>query len=134
LTSYDEATADQLRLVLRLEPEADTDPGEVERCARQLRTEILETDVDSVEPVVGGLAPSGAKGLDPATAEWLITLSASGGVLTTVIGAAKAWVERSGRDHRVAITLDGDKIELDRVTAEEREALVAAFVHRHQAG
>ena len=126
--------SDERELLLRLEPEVGADPEEIERLARQLRAEMLDTDIDSIAPVQAGKPVPGAKGDPVAWTEWLITLSASGGVLTTVLAAAKAWIERSGRAHRVVITMDGDTIELERATPQERDELLKAFVDRHRTG
>src|SRR5690242_5535134 len=118
------ASRDGCELVLRLEPEAGTEPEEVERSARRLRAEVLATDIDAMTPVATGAPMPGAKGADPVTiSEWLVTLSASGGVLTAVLAAAKAWIERSGRAHRVVVTMHGDTLELERATSQEREQL-----------
>jgi hypothetical protein len=132
----DEApTSDERQLVLRFEPEAGSDLDEVERGAGQLRAEMLATDIDTMIPVAIGAPVPGAKGVDPVTvSEWVVTLSASGGVLATLIATAKAWVERSGRAHRIVVTMDGDTIELERAAPGEREKLLTAFVERHRTG
>jgi hypothetical protein len=41
------------------------------------------------------------------------------------------WLNQQSRKHRIAITIDGDTIELGRATADEQRQLVEAFVRNH---
>ncbi|MFG1613862.1 hypothetical protein ACGFI3_13935 [Nonomuraea wenchangensis] len=61
----------------------------------------------------------------------LVALSASGGVLPTMIGTLRDWLKRQARRHRIAVTIDGDVIELERAAAEERRDLLEAYIRRH---
>jgi len=120
----------EVRVVL--EPDPDTDPDDAERLGRQLRDELRDLDVDDVEPVAGGAPPPGAKsGALTSLTEWLVTL-AGGGVLAPVIGTITAWLTRGAGDHKVAVTIDGDTLELGRATDTERAEIIDAFVRRHQ--
>jgi hypothetical protein len=122
----------ELRVVL--EPDPDTDPGDGERLGRQLRNELRDLDVDDIEPVQGVLPPDGAKsGVLASLTEWLVTLS-GGGVIVPVISTIKAWLARGAGSHKVTVTIDGDTLELERASDDERAELVDAFIRRHQPG
>lgn len=112
------------------DPELDAEAGE--RTARQLRAEIAELDIESVRAVAAGPAPDGAKGADAVTVGAIVVaVSASGGLLTTLVGTVRDWLSRSAARHRVSLTIDGDTIDLERATADERRELIEAYIRRH---
>ncbi len=132
-SSSDHATATaSVSAILVLQPDPDTDPEREERLVRRLRSEINELDIESIVPVTAGELPKGAKGVDPVTlGALLVAFSASGGVFTTLIGTVQNWLDRQTGRHRIAVTIDGDTIELERATAEQQRELLDAFVQRH---
>src|SRR4051812_31078212 len=81
-----------LQVLLALEGEPGADPEEIERLSRQLRAELLELDVDRVAAVPAGPSPPGAKGDAVSVAQWLLTLSATGGVFATVVATVRDWL------------------------------------------
>jgi len=115
-----------------LEPDADADAEDVERLARQLRTELRSLDVDGVSAVGSQEAPQGAKGVGAAMTEWLVTLSSGGGVFVTLIATVKDWLGRRTEEHKIKVTIDGDTLELSRATPVEQAELIQTFVRRHQ--
>jgi hypothetical protein len=122
----------QLELRLVLEPEVGADAEEADRLRRQLRSELRELDVDDVRSVPGSAPPPGAKGDAASVMEWLVTLSAGGGVFATVVATLKDWLGRRGEAHRITLTIDKDTIELSSAGDAERAELIQAFVRRHQ--
>ena len=121
-----------MNLLLVLEPDPELDPDACERLTRQLRTELVELDVESVVPAMGGTTPDGAKGTDPVTlGAVIVALSASGGVFTGLIETLRDWLGRHAGRHRISVTIDGDTIELERATAGQQRELVDAYVRRH---
>ncbi|UBU19202.1 effector-associated constant component EACC1 [Nonomuraea gerenzanensis] len=117
-------------LVLRSDP--DTDPEREEHLVRRLRSEINQLDIESIVPVAAGELPQGAKGVDPVTlGALLVAFSASGGVFTTLIGGVQNWLDRQTGRHRIAVTIDGDTIELERASATQQRELLDAFIQRH---
>jgi hypothetical protein len=90
--------------------------------------------VESVSPMPGPPAPEGAKVGDPASwSTLLLTLAASGGVLTTVIGTLRDWLLRQPAPAVIEVSMGGDSIKLEgSSTKEERQRLVEAFIARHE--
>ncbi len=122
----------ELRLVLEPDPSADAE--ETEHLAHALRSELRQLDVHDVSTVAAGAPPPGSKGVDVAlVAEWLVTMSASGGLLSTVVATVNDWLSRRTVPHKVTLTIDGDTVELSSATPEEQRELVQAFVRRHGA-
>ena len=120
-------------LVVVADPEAD--PETAARQARRLRAEIAELDVESVRHAPGTAAPDGAKGADPVTAgAILVALGASGGMFTVLVETVRDWLGRQSARHRVSVTIDGDTIELEHPSADERRDLIDTFVRRHTGG
>ena len=122
-----------MEVLVALEPDPGTDPEDVERLGRQLRNELRALDVDDVAVLDIGLPPDGAKsGAAASLTEWLVTLSAGGGVFVTVIGTLKEWLTRRGAAHELTVTIDGDTLELSNATQTERAEVIETFVRRHQ--
>jgi hypothetical protein len=120
------------QLLVALAPEPDADADEVDRLARQLRSELRDLDVGEVTETGGRPAPEGAKGADAASVgEWLVTLSAGGGVFVSVIAALREWLGRRQGAHRVTVTLDGDTLELSSASSAEQTRLIEAFLREH---
>ena len=109
------------------------DDEEVESCGRHLRAELLGLDVESVDPIRATSPPLGARAGDPVTWTTLaITLTASGGILTTTIGALRDWLIRQRSVTAIDLTMDGDSIRIEGGINEDRERLISAFVARHK--
>jgi hypothetical protein len=125
-------TDQTIRVHLGLDADPEADAEESERAARQLREELLELDVETVEFAKGGETPEGAKaGAAPDLSTILLTLAASGGVLTTIIGVLQSWLTRHER-RSVTLEIDGDKIEITGISSEEQKRLIDAWMHRHR--
>jgi hypothetical protein len=122
-----------MEVLVVLEPDPGTDPEDSERLGRQLRNELRGLDVDEVIPVTAPAAPPGAKsGATASLTEWLVTLSAGGGVFVSVIATIKDWLGRRAGAHKVTLTIDGDTLELSSASPTERAELIETFVRRHQ--
>ncbi len=107
-----------------------TDKEELEMVTRQLREELLGLDVEDVDFVSTGEAPEKAKAGDPVT--WgtlLLTLAASGGVITTVINAVQSWLTRADR-RSITLEIDGDKLEIKGISSEEQQRLTDEWLKR----
>lgn len=121
-----------MEVLVALEPDPGADAEEIDRLGRQLRQELRSLDVDDIAPVAGAPAPPGAKGDVASIAQWLVTLSGTGGVVATVVATVRDWLSRRSAGHKVTLTIDGDTLELESASSAERAQLVDTFVRRHQ--
>jgi len=125
-------SGDSIELAVEIDAGPDSDEIETEELSRGLSDELRELDIDQVTPAAA-TAPEGAKVGDPVTWQTLlVTLSASGGVLTTVIAAVSEWLRRRQRPIGVVLKIGDDSLTLPASTEEERRLLVETFVQRHQ--
>jgi hypothetical protein len=122
----------EVLVVLELEPGTDTE--EAARLGQQLRAELLESDIEAMRRVPAPETPAGVKGPALDWGQWLLTLSATGGVFTSVIMVARDWLDRNARVKRLKMTIGDDTIELERATTDEREVLIRDWVQRHEGG
>ncbi|MEV6523335.1 hypothetical protein AB0M43_15395 [Longispora sp. NPDC051575] len=121
-------------LHLSFVPDPDRDDEATDRLTRGLRADLRTLDVEFA-PQPLGESPEGAKGADPVTVgAVVVALSGAGGLLPACLGIVQDWLGRQSRRHRIAVTIDGDTIELDRATTDQQQTLVDAFVRRHSAG
>lgn len=111
----------------------DRDEDERFELAQRLRTELLELDVAGVEFARGGAAPAGSKADAVTLSTILLTLGASGGVFTTVVGAVRDWLLRQPDPGVVVdVTIDGDSFRIEGASTGERQRLLDVFVERHR--
>ena len=69
------------------------DPSELDELTRQLRTQIEELNIDSVEQVSAGAAPEGTKAADlSAIGQMAVTLAPA--IVPPLFDLLKSWVER----------------------------------------
>lgn len=112
----------------------DSDEDERFELAQRLRAELLELDVAGVELASGGPAPAGSKADAVTLSTILLTLGASGGVFTTVVGAVRDWLLRQPDPGVVVdVTIDGDSFRIEGASTDERQRLLDVFVERHRA-
>ena len=119
-----------LRLEIGLAPDADAE--ELDGATMQLRSELLELDVDDVERVPGAAPPPGARAIG-AVLLGTLAVEASRGAIEAVVHTIKSWVSRGSASRTVKVTLDGDSIELTNVSDEDQQRLIESFVARHAA-
>jgi hypothetical protein len=120
------------QLLVSIETGSESDPEEIEELSRRLRADLLRLDVESVTPIPGPSAPKGAKAGDPVSwSTLMLTLGASGGLLTAVIGMLRDWLLRQPASAVIEVSIGGDSIKLERGSTEERQRLVEAFLDRH---
>jgi hypothetical protein len=107
------------------------DPVELDELTRQLRAEVNELEVESVEQVSAGQAPEGTKAVDMAALGQLaVTLAPS--LVPPLFDLLKSWVERKPSTP-VKITVKAGRkstqIEYDpaRTSARDVEELVKAL-------
>jgi hypothetical protein len=118
-------------IAVRLEVglESDADAAELQVATSQLRSELLELDVDDVQAPSGGAAPPGARGV--ATGEIGTLLVAAGrAAIGPIVAAIQSWVARRA-SRSVKLTIDGDSIEVSNVSPEDQRELIESFLARH---
>lgn len=109
----------------------DGDAEELAELLRGLRGELLDLDVDSVEPVEDKDLPDGAKGLGALAGHLAVKLGTGKG-LRAVIAAVREWSSRTGRT--VEISYGSDVLKLTGATTEQQDKIIDAWVARHAAG
>jgi hypothetical protein len=117
------------RLTVVLERGADVDLEELDLLTRQLRDQLLQFDVEDVQPLPEGTAPPGSKAVDPVAVGTLVVTLAPTAV-QGVIGLLQGWL-RGRRAAGIKVTIGRDSIELTNATAEQVEQLARAFLARH---
>jgi len=121
----------------------DADANEIDQITRQLRTEINELEVESVDLVRDGVLPGGAKSADPVTlgALAMVVLPA---VIPKLIELLQSWSMR-GENRMIKLKAQsGDRIieveyspttmstvELERLLGTVTEALPPVGKNRH---
>jgi Effector Associated Constant Component 1 len=108
----------------------DDEPEAVAEATLQLRRELLELDVDSVELARAGAPPPGTRAVDFIALGSLVVTVANSGLLNGVVAAIRSWL--AGRPQRsIKLELDGDVLELTGVSSEEQRRLADAWLRRH---
>jgi Effector Associated Constant Component 1 len=117
-----------LRLDIQAEPDADAQ--ELADLTAHLHEELLQLDVDAVEPAREGEPPPGAKAMDVlGLGTLLVTLVKSAGDLRSLIATLRGWL--SGQPRTVRIELDGDVLEMTGISSQAEEQLIADWIARH---
>ncbi len=125
-------TSDQIRLQLNIDADQEPDAEELAELTRKLRDDLLHLDVETVDLASAGEAPTGTKAVDPVTAgTLLVTLAASGGVITTLINALQSWLTRHER-RSLTLEMGGDKLEVTGISSEEQQRLIEAWLSRQR--
>ncbi len=122
------------QVILNIDAGQEDDPEEIERFTQQLREDLTELDVEAVDLVRAGETPAKAKVGDPII--WgtlLLTLAASGGVITTVINVLQSWLTRQER-RSISLEIDGDKLEIKGISSKEQQRLINEWRRRHAKG
>jgi len=112
--------------------EEGSDTGRLEELALQLRQEILELDVQSVQPYAVGEAPEGTRGSAAAVAGALVvSLQPTVAAVTALVALARDWLRRSGAQRSVRVEIDGDVLELTGTSTELQLRLVNDWINKH---
>ncbi len=109
-------------------PEHDSDAEELTDASDDLRGELLELDLVSVEPLSAAEVPAGAKGTGAVTG-WLAAQFVTLDGLKALLSAARSWTDRTQRT--VEISLNGDTLKLTAATAQQQQEILDAWLARH---
>ena len=123
-------TSKQLRVILEPSPEIDTET--FQEMTYRLREEIIRLDVEGVATEKSGEVPTGTKAGDPVT--WgtlLITLAASGGIITSLINLLQSWLMRN-KQSTIIIEADSDRLELTGISSKDQRRLIDEWISNHK--
>jgi len=117
----------QLRVELT---EDGSDAERLEEVTQQLRSELLDLDVDDVTTPSAGEAPAGARGLDiMAVGALLVSFQATQEALGSLLTAMRGWLNRGSDPKRtLRVQLGTNVIELSGHPSAVEEQLVAEFL------
>jgi len=107
----------------------DAQAEAVAEATQQLRRELLELDVDAVEPAQAGEPPPGTRAVDLVALGGLVVTVANSGVLSAIVAAVRSWLGAQPQ-RSIKLELDGDVLELTGVSSEEQRRLAAAWLRR----
>jgi len=119
----------QLGLTISGDQAEDVSDGVVASLFDDLRELIPSADI-SRKPAA--MPKSAKSGIAFSIGELIISLTASGGVLVTLVSTLQAWALRQHR-HSISIELDGDKLEIRGPSSGEQTRLISAWINRHAA-
>jgi hypothetical protein len=96
-----------------------------------LHEELEQLDVETIRTPTQSSLQEGAKSGDVVTwGQLLLTLAASGGVLTSVIATLKAWLLRQTKCS-IKVEMDGDVLEIKGVDSEDQRRIIDQWLARH---
>jgi len=122
---------DRIELKLVLNPAPQTDAEELDRLTRQLRQDILDLEVEDVRLPEAGEVMAGAKGSPLDVGALLITLLVSGGAVPPLIELIRSLLTHHSL-RSVTLEIDGDKLEVQGLSAREQRELIEAWMSRHR--
>jgi hypothetical protein len=108
----------------------DGDAEEIAEATFQLRRELLDLDVDSVEIPGAGEPPPGSRAVDVAALGALVVHLADSQLLAAVVTAVGSWLAASSR-RSIKLRLGGDDLELTGVSSQEQRRLTDEWLARH---
>ena len=124
-------STDPARIGISLTGGHDADAEAVAEATRQLRRELLDLDVDSVDVPRDEYPPPGSRGADVAALGALVVTIAQTPLLGSVVDTVQSWLARS-RQGTIKLELGGDVLELTGVSSDEQRRLTDEWLRRHQ--
>ncbi len=112
-------------LVIHLEAGPEADEEELAASTRSLREQLLQLNVESVDPISSSIAPPGAKG-DPVTLATLaVTLAPI--ALTELMRGVQTWLSRHERA-TVTVRSGKESIVIQGSPSTEQKRVIEAFI------
>jgi len=122
---------DRAKLGISLAGGQDADAEAVAEATRQLRRELLELDVDSVENLRSEDPPPGSRAVDVSALGALVVTIAQTPMLGEIVETVRSWLSRS-RQGTIKLELNGDVLELTGISSDEQRRLTDEWLRRHQ--
>jgi hypothetical protein len=121
-------------LVVSLD-EGGADAERLEQLTLALRRELLQLEIDDVEPMRTGPAPEGTRALDvTAVGALLVTLTSSAAALASVVDTVRGWLNQGSQGRSVELTIGDKTLKLTGASDEQQEQLVREFLRTTGAG
>lgn len=109
----------------------DSDDERLMELTTNLLEELEQLDVETIGTPTQTSVQKGAKSGDVVYwGQLFLTLAASGGVLTSVIATAKAWLLRQ-TECSIKVEMDGDVLEIKGVDSEDQRRIIDQWLARH---
>src|SRR5262245_37281337 len=108
----------------------DDDAEYIAAVTLQLRRELLELDVDTVEVPSAGQPPPGTRAVDLGALGALVVTIGQSQLLGVVVAAVQSRPSRSGQ-RRIRLELGGDVLELTGAGSDEQRRLTDEWLRRH---
>jgi hypothetical protein len=118
------------QLTIQVEAGPEGDREEQAELGQSLRKDLLDLNLDTVDPVRTSAIPAGAKGDSVAIGTLVVTLAPI--FLTELMKALQSWLSRHERAS-VAIETGSQKIVITGNPSIEQQRLIEFFVSRHKA-
>jgi hypothetical protein len=120
-----------IRLRLCIDTGSEADAEELAALAGQLGDQLLELDVERVDPVTDGQTPAGTRAGDVVVAGALIvSLVQSSGLLSALVDTVRSWVCRIG-GRSVRLEIGGDVLEVTGIGSQAQRELIQVWIDRH---
>jgi hypothetical protein len=117
-------------LGIQVELGPDADDEEVAEATLQLRRELLDLDVDSVDLPTAGQPPPGTRGVELAALGALLVSVTQSQLLAPMLAAVRSWLGGSPQ-RSIKLELEGDTLELTGISSTEQRRLVDEWLQRH---
>ena len=109
--------------------EGGADSERMEQLTLALRRELLQLDVEDVEPVRTGPAPEGTRAIDvAAVGTLLVTLTSSAAALTGVVNTVRGWLAQGSQGRTVELTIGDKTLKLAGASDEQQDQLIREFL------
>jgi hypothetical protein len=117
-------------LALAVDLGLDSDAEETAQAAMQLRAELLELDVDSVESAADGDPPQGAKGIEAVAAGTLIIKLVESSGLRALAAVISGWLDRD-KSRSIKLQIGSDVLELTGASSADQSRLIEHWIMHH---
>lgn len=124
----DETQSAALAIFVTVGP--DGDAAEVAEASAGLRRELLDLDVEAVEPLRAGDGPPGTRAGELVELGALIVTLGHSELLTAVLATVRSWLAGSTR-RSAKLELGGDTLELTGLSSKEQRRVTDAWLRRH---
>jgi hypothetical protein len=114
-------------LAIQIEPEEDADATELDQITNQLRSELLDLDVEAVQRVSTDEVPPGARAIDVAMLGALVIKLGPSAIMPVVRGI-QSWLRRSRIARSAELTINGQSIKVTGISPAKQEELIKVWL------